>query len=186
MHPRPSLFEFSAQQLSFEMFSLKLGPDECTHNSNVAQPRWWRTSNAANLSIANNCKCCKMCNKPWSSHSFEIGLKQPRFWKGWGKKLVTELNIYCFSACAHLAFLQSCNAVAFLQEDKCVFVGWIFMFTHVWRTTTNLLIYLPYPTSDFTATCCSKVPYDTILFLTYCKNVKCELIHSNTYVIIFL
>ncbi len=60
---------------------------------------------------------------------------------------------------AHLVFLQSCSAVAFLQEDKCIFVEWIFTFTHVWRTTKNPLIYLSYPSSDFTATCCSKVQY---------------------------
>ncbi len=30
------------------------------------------------------------------------------------------------SAGAHLAFLQYCNTVALLQEDKCIFMGWIF------------------------------------------------------------
>ncbi len=65
---------------------------------------------------------------------------------------------------AYLAFLQSCNTVAFIQEDECIFVGWIFPFTHVWHTTKNPLIYLSYPTSDFTATYCSKVQYDTIRF----------------------
>ncbi len=46
------------------------------------------------------------------------------------------------SAGAHLAFLRSCNTVAFLQEGKYIFLGWIFTFTYVWRTTKNPLIYL--------------------------------------------
>ncbi len=79
-----------------------------------------------------------------------------------GLVLCWEQTPHPFSANAHLAFLQSCNTVAFLQEDKCIFVGWIFTFAHVWHTIKNPLIYLSYPTSDFTATCCSKVQYDTM------------------------
>ncbi len=93
-------------------------------------------------------------------------------------------NKLLLSAGAHLAFLWSCNMVAFLQEDKCIFVGWTFAFTHVWRTTKNPLIYLLYPTSDSTATCSSKVQYDMIryVFLSYCKNVKnsCIQIHMSS------
>ncbi len=84
----------------------------------------------------------------------------------WLLNHVTE-NRKCvdgLSAGAHLVFLRSCNTVAFLQENKYIFVEWIFTFTHVWRTTKNPLIYLLYPTSNFTATCCSKVQYDTIRF----------------------
>ncbi len=88
------------------------------------------------------------------------------------------------SAGAH-SFLRSCNTVAFLQEEKCIFVGWIFTFTHVWRTNKNPLIYrIPHPILlQHAAVKCSMIRYG---FLSYCKNVKCELIHSNTYVIIFL
>ncbi len=78
--------------------------------------------------------------------------------------LVPLTKRYELSVNAHIAFLQSCNTVAFLQEDECIFVGWIFTFTHVCHTTKNPLIYLSYLTSDFTATCCSKVQYDTTRF----------------------
>ncbi len=45
-------------------------------------------------------------------------------------------EILALSASAHLAFLQNRNTVAFLQEDMCIFVGWIFTFTHVLRECT--------------------------------------------------
>ncbi len=44
--------------------------------------------------------------------------------------VVSQIEIPSFSklthrlsAGAHLAFFRSCNTVAFLQEDKCIFVG---------------------------------------------------------------
>ncbi len=89
--------------------------------------------------------------------------KIQHFWK------ITHIYVMRFrkpwlSTGAHLAFLQFCNTVSCLQEDKCIFVGCILTFTHVRRTTKNPLIYFLYPTSDFTAPFCSKVQYDKVHF----------------------